>query len=328
MRKEMFYFGVKNKELMLILCGLYAIIIGVSIWKLCYSFRETPCGALTRQRIFYVLVFTIGCSRILWVLDPWINFGFASHLLMDSLCSTFQGILGLTFSILWFEMYVSSNISYTEKKQKQYLIKAIIAYIMLITISFACHIVFIYGNIQGNNAKWILTVSIDMIISTLCSISLFISGKLLNKNIKFAFTDNDSYRITSKIKFITLCTGIAYLLKTILLLTNSLFVEYLHSEYFALEYFPYSVVMFFLYYVGLEILPIFIVLFILKVSRVDTYEEHSLPSVLLPHNANDMSLSIKFSRDQIEKRLFNTLKDEKMREEFSLTYQKSYTCTA
>lgn len=245
---------------------------------------------------------------------------------MDSLCSTFQGILGLTFSVLWFEMYVASNILYSEKKRKKYLYKAITGYILLIIISFACHVIFIYGNIQGYNTKWILTVSLDMIISTLCSASLFVSGKLLNKNIKFAFTDNDSYRIIARIKFITFCTGIAYLLKTILLLTNSLFVEYLHSEYFVLEYVLYSVVMFFLYYVALEILPIFIVLFILKVSRVDTYEERSLPSVLLPHNTIDMSVSVKRSRAEIEKRLFNTLKDEKYCDELSETFKKSYTC--
>lgn len=69
MRKEMFYFGVKNKELMLVLCGLYVIILCVSFSKLYFSFREISCEALTRQRIFYTLVLLIGCCNKLFSKD-------------------------------------------------------------------------------------------------------------------------------------------------------------------------------------------------------------------------------------------------------------------
>lgn len=160
-----------------------------------------------------------------WLLDPWINYTYKSFILLESLCNILQSILGLSFSLFFYDIYTSLDRFYTEYLKIKYTIISLIIYAGLIFLFIILNIVFIYGNICNENKQWILIVSANLFMLTVCTLLLCYTVNIFIKSIKIDFLGIHFRDAILKIKLILLCTGVCYMAKITLLILSVILFE-------------------------------------------------------------------------------------------------------
>lgn len=241
MEEEHFGFDYLHQSpLPIIFCAMYFIVLIISVWKLFLTLKLPGSAVTYRQMFFYIVLVIIGiCKfyivRIFWSLKSFIKYSLSTHLLLDSLACVLLGLLGLTFSLLWYEMYLSSKILLPANSYNAYMIIAISFYLLINLISLFIHLFFIYVRVFSDETAVIIIDSMDILVSFLCAIFLVISGKLLMKNLKFAFDGEFCKIILRRIKSITICSGLVYFFKTFIPILSWIYIKYGHGQYFWLE---------------------------------------------------------------------------------------------
>ncbi|OMJ89543.1 hypothetical protein SteCoe_8242 [Stentor coeruleus] len=296
---------IHQSPLPIIFCAMYFIVLVISVWKMILTLKQPGSAVTYRQMFFYIVLAIIGILRMIWSLESFIKYNVSTYLLLDSLACVLLGLLGLTFSLLWYEMYLSSKVLLSAHSYKVYMFTAISSYILINLSSLFIHVFFIYINAFSDEVIVTVIGSLDISISFLCAILLIISGKLLMKNLKFAF-DGEFYKIIiRRIRSITICSGLVYFFKTFIPILSWFYIKYGHGEYYWLDIFIVI-----LYYIGMEVCPVFVILIILKVSSIDNNEEDLLPSILLS-NDEQMCKNRESSRKILSKRLLISYSESK-----------------
>lgn len=237
------HFGLSllhQSPLPIIFCAMYFIVLTISIWKMFLTLKQPGSAVTLRQLFFYIILAIIGICKIyivrmIWSLESFINYETSTYLLLDSLACVLLGLLGLTFSLLWYEMYLSSKILLPAHSYNVYMAIAICSYLSINLISLFIHIFFIYINIFSDEVVITIINSLDVSISFLCAILLIISGKLLMRNLKFAFDGEFCKIILRRIKSITICSGLVYFFKTFIPVFSWFYIKYGHGQYLWLE---------------------------------------------------------------------------------------------
>ena len=149
---------------------------------------------------------------------PWTHYSFQSITLLDAIPSVLLVIVGNLFALLWYEMYLSSNVSITDVKLKKTMKRVIFLFFCYIFLFLAGHVIFIYAKSFDDMNNSLAASILDIFVSGLTSILLFIAGRLVMKNIKLYFSGETKIKIIRKIKFISFWAGTTFIIKSFLTL--------------------------------------------------------------------------------------------------------------
>lgn len=209
-----------------------------------------------------------------------------------------MGILGFTFSFLWFEMYVSSRVSSSIPRQKKSITIALVLCVLFNVASIVFHITFIFLSYPDTTKRMTITL-VDASISIVCGLNLTLTGCLLIKNIRFAFTGRIRSIISNRVICIMILSGGIYMCKTSLSILCAPYVyEYTKIDWF--KTFTANLILLLLNYIVLEIIPVLAILLLLKVYTSQIGDFDSILSVLVP---SDDLINIGSSRRILSNRL-------------------------
>ena len=89
-------------------------------------------------------------------------------------------------------------------------------YFIINISSLICHIIILYQCAISLHTRWIISTMFDLSISAITLLMLLLTGNLLIRSIKFAFTGKSQRIIIRRTCFIALSTGFIYFLRAMI----------------------------------------------------------------------------------------------------------------
>ncbi|OMJ94766.1 hypothetical protein SteCoe_1945 [Stentor coeruleus] len=265
-----------------ILAGFYLCLLCGCIHQFLKSLGYPNSQSLNRQRIFYIVIALTSSSiqyivRIIWALYFLYNSSNSTTTeLLDILPTISLGLLGSTFSILWFEMFLCSTIIIKQTSKMKYFSFATGLYIAFNIGIIVLHMLIIYYPKKPwvilnspSNSSLVLSCFQNLTVS----ITLTTTGYLLAKNVKVIFYGKVGIIVARRIKFTYLCSFFVFFSKSIVSLMMLTYISFVPSSY------AFDIVIFFLYFSCLEIIPLSSILYVLRFTDCRN-DEDCVPSAL------------------------------------------------
>ncbi|OMJ86114.1 hypothetical protein SteCoe_12472 [Stentor coeruleus] len=260
-----------------ILAGLYLCLLCGCIHQFIKSLGYPNSQSLNRQRAFYIVIAFTSSMRIIWALYfLYSSSNSTTTDILDILPSLSLGLLGSTFSILWFEMFLCSTIIIKQTSKMKYFVFATGFYIAFNIFCIVMQMIIIYYP----KKSWIVLDSpsssslvVDCFQNFTVSLTLIITGHLLANNVKIIFYGKVGIIIARRIKLTCLCSFFVFFSKSIISVLMLTYISFNPGNS------VFDTVIFFLYFCCLEIIPFTIILYILRFMDCHN-DDDCLPSAL------------------------------------------------
>lgn len=216
--------GRVKEPAMYILAGLYLFLLCGCIHQFLKSLGYPSSQSLNRQRVFYIAIAFTSSSiqyivRIIWALYfLYSSSNSTTTDLLDILPTLSLGLLGSTFSILWFEMFLCSTIIIKQTSKMKYFSLATGLYIAFNIVCITIHMLIIYYP----KKPWVILKSpsnssllLDCFQNFTVSITLIITGYLLASNVKIIFYGKVGTIVARRIKLTCLSSFFVFFSKSI-----------------------------------------------------------------------------------------------------------------
>lgn len=236
----------------------------------------------------FVLVLS-GCKnylgRVFWASYFFKYYDIFYHFLSSSLaCSTLY-LISICFIMLWVELYLAINLTYTESSRRCAWIVSFCIFLVFAIVAYAFGIILVYMNyFQGNQVIWILygTCATSIFVVVAC----LITGSLCVKYVKIMFHDRISGKISKNLKVIMIVNLFIYSTRSALCMINLKWYQEQNLDFITESIFIVS------FYLLTEIIPLLMIILYFQPEIKEEDNFSSLPSVLFPRLKTDKSSAV------------------------------------
>ena len=162
------------------------------------------------------------------------------------------------------DLYFLANPSLTPEKKYKYFVIVLICVIVINAVNYTIHVVIAQGDGYDNLGKYNNFVLINNIVAFFTTLLLIGSGVFVSRFIAVYFVGIVGRTISHRILFISFIMGLAFEIKALL----PILMQYMISSQ-KIRYFLFSSWVVLVYYSVVELFPLLVVLFILKINPGD-----------------------------------------------------------
>ena len=258
---------------------LYSILFIGSALKICYNHVLSKSAVTLRLFLIDILVLLISSSILYTVRIIWCSFVFKYYSLLcnqilDALSASTFDFISLNMLQLWFEMYLSMNISIPNSIKNTAWIISILVLMLLVSINYTLRVSFVFLKIFDANSTTLslaLTAAISFLVMILC----VVIGKYCIKYIMIVLHYRIANSIVKRLHIIISAIFCIYLLSGTLAVLNLTLIQIntinLTAQYILVPN----------YYFWTEILPLTAILVYFKQEVNCEGSSVCIPSVLL-----------------------------------------------